>query len=426
MIRKIRRKIIRLLIIIYSFLMLAAVLLIYVVYHKDNCMLVSRSLTQQINNLKEFENQDASGSFSDKEKPLDNTMPPAEEEYDLSKETCIYTVLKHNEELSVYYTRGRKKLNDEDIITAADGILSGKRRSGTWDHYQYEITIWDYDLIIAFADITLFFERERTLVLISAAGALILTAAWALLSIWLSGKLVLPLKEAYEKQSDFILAAEHELKTPLSVLKTSLDLLRKDGVESKYLNYAEEETENMARLVSEMLEVSELDIDSACKSCAGIEDLIDFDLGNCIESAVLPFEATAYENNICLKIRTDDGLIIYGNEDRISRLGVILVDNALKHTPDGCTTEVSVSGQKHQAKLSVRNQGDEIPTSERDRIFERFYRVDKSRNRSEGRFGLGLSIARKIAHEHHTEIRVSSGGGWTEFYVVFNRKMQNK
>ena len=423
MIRKTRIKIIKLLVIIYSVLMLAAVLLIYVAYHKDNDMLVSRSLSGHISSLKEFEDQNDPDSFSDSEKPVDNTMPPAEEEYDLSRETCIYTVLKQSEKLSVYYTKGRKILDDEEIITAAEGILSGKRRSGTWEQYQYEITIWDDDLVIAFADITLFSEKERTLVLISAAGALILTAAWAALSIWLSGKLVLPLKEAYEKQSDFMLAAEHELKTPLSVLKTSLELLKKDGVESKYLDYAAEETENMTRLVSEMLEVSELDIDSVQKSGTGIEDLTEFDLGNCIGSAVLPFEAAAYEKNVCLNIHVDDGLIIYGSEERISRLAGILVDNALKHTPDGCMTEVSVSGQKRQAKLSVRNQGDEIPASEADKIFERFYRVDKSRNRSEGRFGLGLSIARKIALEHHTEIHVSSGGGWTEFYVVFNSIM---
>lgn len=405
--------------IIFAVLMLAAVLLICISSHKDNHLMVSRGLSEYLIRLKQSELRKLTGGSPMAERPVDGTMPPPEEEFDLGRETGIYTVLKHEETLSVYQMKGRKDLENEEILAAAEGILNGKNHSGTWQQYQYEITIWDNDLMIAFADISVFRERERIVALLSVLGALLLTGGWMLLAIRISGRLVLPLKEAYEKQSDFILAAEHELKTPLSVIKASLSMLRKNGVESKYLDYAEEETDNMTGLVGAMLELSELDLEITDSSGMGKRENAVFDLGSCVESAVLPFESAAYEKEIRLQIQTEKGMRVSGNEERIRQLAGILTDNALKHTHPGGMTEVSVTGLKNSARLFVRNQGDEIPAAEADKIFDRFYRIDKARNRSEGRYGLGLSIAWKIAQEHNTQIHVHSGGGWTEFSVLF-------
>ena len=110
------------------------------------------------------------------------------------------------------------------------------------------------------------------------------------------------------------------------------------------------------------------------------------------------------------------------NEDRIKELLSILMDNAIKHSLPNSQITVKLSKEKNNIYLSVKNKGKEIPVSEREKIFERFYRLDKSRNRDDNRYGIGLSIAKNIVINHNGTISVNCKDGYTTFIVNFKQK----
>ena len=109
------------------------------------------------------------------------------------------------------------------------------------------------------------------------------------------------------------------------------------------------------------------------------------------------------------------------DENSIRQLIEILLDNAIKHSKPKETVNLSLSSSSNNIILSVTNTGEEIPKGEEEKIFERFYRVDKSRNRKENRYGLGLAIAKNIVKNHHGEITASSKDNTTTFKVLFKK-----
>lgn len=323
-------------------------------------------------------------------------------------------------EFEVYERAGNGTLTDEEIVSVAKDIFSLSKINGRYKNYIFASTLIDDYLCIEFIDITDSIVKEtRNLISVSACG-LVVFSILVCLSIPISKILVKPLEQSIKRQNEFIRMAEHELKTPLAVMQTSFSMMEKDGIKSKYLSYAMEENQKMKKLVADMLELTKDD------SCIGFYAnntvFTEENLSSCIESAVLPFESFAYENKVILNQEIEPGIIKKINGEQIDRLVGILVDNAIKHTAENgkvlvkLYTKESPIGKK--AVLSVCNEGEPIPEDEREKIFEPFYRLDKSGNRSQGRFGLGLSIARKIVELHNGNITVERCEGMTIFKVT--------
>ena len=405
-----RKRIAVLLILVYLLSMAAVLTLFNVSYHRANTSDVSQSLTGFFRILTERRDEQSVELRMEPDggAPRDLTMPPPEEE-SFTEARQIETVLRTEEGLRRYKSTERSAMSDSDVLAIAESILTQKKRSGTVQNWQYEISPWGDDLLIAFTDVSRVREQEQTMLARSVLIGLVSLAVWAVLAMWASGKLVMPLQTAMEKQAEFVAAAEHELKTPLSVLTTSLAMLRREGVESKYLAYAEEETKNMSALTAELLTLSQTE---ALKPA-----LQSVDLGSCVAGAALPFEAAAYERGVTLTLSVEPDIHVFGDAGQLARLTGILIDNAVRHTERDSEVRVALTAD---GRLSVRNQGEAIPEDERERIFERFYRVDKSRSRAEGRYGLGLSIAQRIAENHKAAIRVDCRDGWTDFFVKFS------
>ena len=142
------------------------------------------------------------------------------------------------------------------------------------------------------------------------------------------------------------------------------------------------------------------------------------DLAKLVEGALLSFECLAYERGITLRSELPGALPLVGDGARLRQLCAILLDNAIKYTPSGGEISVSLLSRGHGALLTVRNTGAGIPEAEREKIFERFYRTDRSRARETGGFGLGLAIAQQIVLSHGGKISVGGREGeYTEFTV---------
>ncbi len=233
-----------------------------------------------------------------------------------------------------------------------------------------------------------------------------------LISIWLSKWLITPIEETFHKQKQFISDASHELKTPITIISSNVDALERENGESKWIDYIRSETLRMNRLISDLLQLATLDFDED----RSIFTRIDF--SELVMSTTLPFESVAYEKQIGLEEAIDENIYILGDSIKLAQLIVILIDNALNYTePEG---KIRVELKKYREKriLTVSNTGKEIPASERELIFERFYRVNKARTREKGNYGLGLSIAKSITQLHNGRISVCCKNNTTIFKVT--------
>ena len=126
-----------------------------------------------------------------------------------------------------------------------------------------------------------------------------------------------------------------------------------------------------------------------------------FDVSKETEMTISMFESMAYERNVKLSSKIQENIMINGNKEDIEHILSTLIDNAIKHTESGNEVIVELSKEKNELIIQVKNEGKEIPEKEREKIFERFYRIDKSRNRNEKRYGLGLAIAKSTVKKYN-------------------------
>ena len=243
----------------------------------------------------------------------------------------------------------------------------------------------------------------------------------------LSGRAMVPLREAYEKQRQFAADASHELRTPLAVVMASADLLENDpSITSPFLKQViadvRDEVKKMTRLVSDLLLVARSD-NKALKL-----KLQKFDAAELLSQTARLMQPLADKKHIALDIRNCDAHVIQADEQKIKQLMLILVDNAVKYTPDG--GEVHVGFEKApqgHVRFFVQDTGIGIAKEDQRRIFDRFYRVDKARSREMGGNGLGLSIAQEIVNLHQGNIEVTSTlGKGTRFTVELRTKAKAK
>lgn len=362
---------------------------------------------QQGESLEETKERD---EIETEEGPRDDGSPEEERAY----ENRTYLVVKDSAgQLSVKNFIPDGSSSTEELLSTAEEILGTKKKSGTCENYQFEITVGGGDLLIGFIDISSIKKEERQYFLFTLLAALAGGVLWFLPAWKLAGKMMEPLHEALRLQKEFILFAGHELKTPVTVMKASLDMLRKEGTESKYLDYVEAENEKMEKLVLELLDYSRLEYQE------GRIPMEKMNLSDCVEGAALEFDALAFEKELLFQTEIEENVWIMGNPDQLQRMTETLIENGVRHTEEGKAIRVllSISGKK--AVLSVQNQGEEIPEEEQKRIFEKFYHSPGHGEMEEHHYGLGLAIAQTIAGQHGTEITVVSENGWTRFEVSF-------
>ena len=224
----------------------------------------------------------------------------------------------------------------------------------------------------------------------------------------MAGKAIIPLKQAYEKQKQFAADASHELRTPLAVVMASTDLLLMDNsINNPFLRQIIEdvksEVKKMSKLVGDLLIVARSD-NNALKVT-----IKRFDLGEMLNQNVRMMTPLAEKKHIKLSGQNIKSVEINADEQKIKQLILILVDNAIKYTPDGGQVTLNLDEiADDKVKFSVQDSGIGIAPEDQDKIFERFYRVDKARSREIGGNGLGLSIATEIVRLHEGKISVES------------------
>ncbi|CVK18243.1 sensor histidine kinase [Sporomusa sphaeroides] len=234
-------------------------------------------------------------------------------------------------------------------------------------------------------------------------------------SFYMANRAMTPIKQAWQQQNDFLSDASHELRTPLTVIQTNLEIVRESPDEtvasqSKWLDNIQEESICMMNLINSLLFLARAD------SAQQPLHKEPFALSMTLLQAAAPFEAVAIRKKIFLDVSSLAAPVIVGDEARIKQVIAILLDNGLRHTPPGGKLLAALSQSEGKAVLTITDSGEGIAPEHWEKIFDRFYQVDKSRNK--GGSGLGLSIARWIIENHGGTIAVTSTPGEGTTFTV--------
>ncbi|WP_080770490.1 sensor histidine kinase [Ruminococcus flavefaciens] len=251
-------------------------------------------------------------------------------------------------------------------------------------------------------------QLKRTTVIIGSIALVILSV----LAYFLSKRSIQPIKVAFDKQKQFVSDASHELKTPLTVISTNADVLSGEIGPNRWLDYIKAQTDRMSVLVNDLLNLTRLE-----NNTTDIERKY-FNLSKAIINTALPFECQAFESNKKFEVNVEDDIMLSGSEKHIKQMAAIFIDNALKYSNDGGTVRVALKRVGDRKLFSVYNTGEGIKEEDTEKIFERFYRSDASRNRSTGGYGLGLAIAKSVIDKHKFKIHVMNQPGKSVCFMV--------
>ena len=260
-----------------------------------------------------------------------------------------------------------------------------------------------------FRNLTVYYQAILTSAGIIFLLVLLFLAIAGYIGYYLAGKNLEPIKTAFQQQKEFVADASHELRTPMTVLTMAAEALSSDK-ESEYSDFAlrivkdiKYETKKMNNLVENLLTLARGD------SKAWRLDLSWFCLTDEIEQTLLSLNYLAETKGVHFSWELPEEKIdIFADRRMLMQLITILVDNAVKYTEEGKKVFLSLRKEERKAVITITDEGIGMTIEDQTRIFERFYRVDKARTRTNGGFGLGLPIAKLIVKKHHGNISVSS------------------
>jgi signal transduction histidine kinase len=248
--------------------------------------------------------------------------------------------------------------------------------------------------------------RSLLFVLVGGGGAGLLLAVGA--AWFLSGRALIPIQQAFKRQQEFVADASHELRTPLTVLRSATDLLnthREEPLESngELFDDVRAEIARMQRLAQDLLTLARSDVGGVELMTAPIQMA---DVAGEVVRRTRPL-ARSHDLELTLQAEPHEGTV-EADPDRLQQVLLILLDNAIKHTPPGGRIDVRVRRRGQCAQVEVADTGTGIAPEHLPRIFDRFYRADKARARARGGTGLGLSIAKMLVEAHGGQLHLAS------------------
>lgn len=321
-------------------------------------------------------------------------------------ESLYFTVFLDGDGTPAFRDRSRMADADEAEIDAivAEALGTGRASGFCRDHLFCVCELRGSRAMI-FLNCETKLTRVRRLALISAAACVgCILLAWLLVALF-SRRAIKPLVENAVMQKQFITDAGHELKTPLTVIAANMDVLALETGENEWVRSTRKQVANMRGLVNELIYLSRLDEEDAR---LGREDT---DLSKLVREAAEPFVGMAEFSGKSMDVAVEDGIRVTGDAAALNRLVSILCDNAVKYAPEGDAIAVALKRDRRGIALTAEN-GLAAPLSPEalSHLFDRFYRVDASRSKTSGGYGIGLSVARAIVEKHGGRIAAKQSG----------------
>lgn len=258
---------------------------------------------------------------------------------------------------------------------------------------------------VYFIDCTKSMQNFRTFLHYSILISFIGISVVILLIYLLSKMAMKPVYEGYRRQRQFITDAGHEIKTPLTVINADLAILELESGENEWCDDIHKQVERLTELTNRLIKLSKLEEGAAPEEGAWT----DVALSDSVKEMAESFRSRAKVEKKEFSMDISPGIVYFGDEGALTELTSILLDNALKYSPVGGKISVSLKRRRRDMVLSVTNTTNPMNTGDLDKLFDRFYRDDASRNDKTGGYGIGLSIAKATTEMHNGKISAVSG-----------------
>ena len=287
----------------------------------------------------------------------------------------------------------------------AKSVISGKREHGYYKNYRYQVLTENNENIVIFLNTTMELHSAGNVLLISCLALVICFLTVFFLVFLFSGKAMEPYLRNIERQKRFITDATHEIKTPLTSIATSIDVIEMEHGEDEWTKNIHNQTSKMTRMVTDLVMLSRLDEENP------FPDKTEFSLSDAAWEVAEPFASLAKAQGKNYTQRIEENITLCGNPDAVRQLISVLLDNALKYSDENGTIRLDIYQIHGKKKIEVFNTCVLEDTKNLSRLFDRFYRPDASRSRKTGGTGIGLSIAKAVVEAHGGKIRVNSKDG---------------
>ena len=292
----------------------------------------------------------------------------------------------------------------EQALSYSSDALSSGRERGYYGDYRYRVLGASGGSIVVFLNAVPEQQSMKTLLKVSVIVSLLaLLAAFALITAF-SKKATAPYMKNMQLQKQFITDAGHELKTPLTSISTSADVLKLETGENEWVDNIQKQAARMSKLVANLVTLSKLD------EGAQMPDMCDFSLSDAAWEVSEPFELRAVAQGKKYSRSIEDSITVHGDMAAVQQMISILLDNAFKYSDEGGVIRLSIRKQHKGSVIEVYNTCAEGSLGDISRFFDRFYRADKARS-ADGGTGIGLSIARAVAEAHGGSISAESADG---------------
>ena len=297
-------------------------------------------------------------------------------------------------------------LTEEEASALAESVYAAGREKGFAEEYRYRRAACDGETLLVFLNCQRELATFREFLYASIGISLGGTLAVFLLLLLFSGRIVRPIAESYEKQKRFITDAGHELKTPITIIRADADVLASDlDGENEWIADIRKQTGRLAELTADLIFLSKMEEENPALQ------MQELSLSELVDETAQSFQSLALAKGKRFSASVAPDLQVKGDEKALGKLVSILLDNAMKYSPENGTVELKLDQSGKAAQLLVRNSTPPMEKGSADRLFERFTREDRSRNSESGGFGLGLAIAKAVTEAHRGKIHAQSEDG---------------
>ena len=348
----------------------------------------------------------------------DGEITPPFENMDRFSPEVPYMIRFFSVHLSADGTVGRVNQNyiasvsEADAEAYADTVLSHRKTRGYEGGYRYLVSQEGAETVILFLNSEREVQTMQSLLWITLAIAGFCLVVVFGLVVLFSRRAITPYMKNMEAQKQFITNAGHELKTPLTAIATSADVLAIEHDGDEWVRSIQMQTGRLAKLITNLVTLSRLDEEDP------FPVRTEFSLSDALWEIGEPFVSLAQAKGKTYTQDIADGLTAVGDREAIQQMAAILLDNALKYSPDGGSISLVARRSGKKTEIAVSNTVDAAQSVDTGRLFDRFYRADESHSNTVSGTGIGLSIAKATVEAHGGKISAKQAGNTITFRVT--------
>lgn len=331
---------------------------------------------------------------------------------ELPFELRYFTILMGEKEQVISIdTRKIAAISTKEAEHYAQEVAKKSKKTGFYKQYKYTKIQDENGELYIFLDCSRELEPFYSFCISSIVASVVGMIGVFLLLLWFSNLILKPVTESYEKQKRFITDVSHEIKTPLTIIHANAEVLEIEQGENAWLTSIKNQVNRLTNLTEKLIFLSKMEEEmNVAKK--------EFSVSNLAKEVGETFQTVAMMKEKEFQMEVQQNISYFGEENSIRQLFSLLLDNAIKYSTENGKIVFSVEKKDKKLYIQIKNTTNGMNIEEMEQLFERFYRIDSSRNSKTGGYGIGLSIVKAIVSSHKGTIKVKQEGNWIVFSCI--------